>query len=69
MTARYYDEDPKYSEMTPEEKEIRDRIIQVFDHYTRDLDSDFANIGLGIASEDFEDAADDIMVALKLSTI
>ena len=69
MTARYYDEDPKYSQMTAEEKEIRDRIMRVFAHYVKDLDSDFSNIGLGLAEEDFGDIADDIMIALKISQI
>lgn len=63
MTSRWFSEDPEYSEITPEEKAIRDRIIAIISGYTREMEADFYyGSNPGVPVNDYEDVADEIMI-------
>lgn len=63
MPARWFSEDPEYSEITPEEKAIRDRIIAIISRYTREMEADsYYGSNPGVPEDDYEDVADEIMV-------
>lgn len=60
--ARWFSEDPEFSEMTVEEKAIRDRIVKIISQYTTEMEGySYFGSNPGVAEDDYEDIADDIM--------
>ena len=57
--ARWFSEDPEYSEITPAEKAIRDRIVAVMAKYTQEMS--YSGHNPGIEEDAYEDIAEDIM--------
>ena len=57
--ARWFSEDPEFSEISPSEKAIRDRIVAVMARYTHEMS--YSGSNPGVAEEDYEDIAEDIM--------
>jgi hypothetical protein len=60
--ARLYSTNPEYTEISPEEKAIRDRIIAIIDKHTREMEGySYCGSNPGVSVDDYEDVADDIM--------
>jgi len=60
--ARWFSEDPEYSEISPAEKAIRDRIVAVMARHTQEMEGySYYGSNPGIAEEDYEDIADELM--------
>ena len=60
--ARWFSEDPDYSEITPAEKTIRDRIVLVMAKYTQEMEGySYYGSNPGIKEDDYEDIAEDLM--------
>lgn len=60
--ARWFSEDPEYSEISPAEKAIRDRIVAVMARHTQEMEGySYYGSNPGIAEEDYEDVADELM--------
>jgi hypothetical protein len=61
--ARWYCEDKEYTEISKEEKAIRDRIIAVISRHTREMEGySYFGSNPGISEDDYEDIAEDIMI-------
>jgi hypothetical protein len=60
--ARWYSEDPDYTQISTEEKNIRDRIVAILDRHTKEMEGyDYCGNNPGVSVDDYEDVADDIM--------
>ena len=60
--ARWFSEDPEYSEISPAEKAIRDRIVAVMARHTQEMEGySYYGSNPGIAEDDYEDVADELM--------
>ena len=65
--ARFYSEDPKYTEISTNEKAIRDRIVEVISRYTLEMEGySFYGSNPGVAEDHYEDVADEIMIELGI---
>jgi len=65
--ARWYSEIQEYSQMTKEEKDIRDKIVEIMSKHTMDMsNSHFHGSEYGIREDDYEDVADEIMKEFKI---
>ena len=65
--SRFYNTDPEYTEISTEEKAIRDRIIAVIDRHTREMEGySYCGSNPGVSVDDYEDIADDIMKEFKI---
>jgi hypothetical protein len=64
--ARWFSEDPECSEISVEDKIIRDRIVAIIDRHTREMEGySYFGRNPGVAVDDYEDIADDIMKELQ----
>ena len=60
--ARWFSEDPEFSEISPSEKAIRDRIVAVMVKHTQEMEGySYYGSNPGISEDDYEDIAEDIM--------
>lgn len=60
--ARWFSEDPEYSEISPAEKAIRDRIVAVMAKHTQEMEGySYYGSNPGIAEDDYEDIAEELM--------
>jgi len=60
--ARWYSTDPEYTEISTKEKIIRDRIIDIINKHTREMEGySYFGSNPGVSVDDYEDVADDIM--------
>ena len=61
--SRYYSIHPEYTQISKEDKELRDRIVAIMERYNGQVGYATwdGNSEDGISEEDFEDVADDIM--------
>jgi hypothetical protein len=60
--ARWYSEDPEYTEISKAEKIQRDRIVAIINRYTREMEGySYFGSNPGVQEDDYEDIADDIM--------
>lgn len=60
--ARWFSEDPEFSEISPAEKAIRDRIVAVMARHTQEMEGySYYGSNPGISEDDYEDIAEDIM--------
>lgn len=60
--ARWFSEDPEFSEISPSEKAIRDRIVAVMARHTQEMEGySYYGSNPGIAEDDYEDIADELM--------
>ena len=65
--ARWFSEDPEYSEITPAEKAIRDRIVAVMAKYTQEMEGySFYGSNPGVKEDDYEDIAEELMKEFAL---
>lgn len=65
--ARWFSEDPEYTQISPEDKAKRDRIIAIMSRYTREMEGySYYGSNPGIEEADYEDLADDIMQELGI---
>lgn len=60
--ARWYNENPEYTQISKEDKDKCDRIVAVLEQYKREMEHySYYGSNPGIPEDDFEDVADDIM--------
>jgi hypothetical protein len=60
--ARWFSEDPEFTQISAEDKAKRDRIIAIIDRYTREMEGySYYGSNPGVPEYDYEDIADDIM--------
>lgn len=65
--ARWFSEDPEYSEITPAEKAIRDRIVAVMTRHTQEMEGySYYGSNPGISEDDYEDIAEELMKEFDL---
>ena len=64
--ARWFSEDPKYSQITAEDKAKRDRIVAIIARYTYEMDHSHPAGNPGVTEDDYEDIADAIMQEMKI---
>ena len=61
MSARWYSEDPEYTEISAEDKAIRDRIVAIMSRFTREMEYSYHSSNPGMQEDDYEEVADMIM--------
>ena len=60
--ARWFSEDPAFSEISPAEKAIRDRIVAVMARHTQEMEGySYYGSNPGISEDDYEDIAEELM--------
>lgn len=61
--ARWYNEDPEYTQISKEDKATRDRIVAILERYNGQVGYSTwdGHTEDGVNEDDFEDVADDIM--------
>jgi len=65
--ARWFNEDPEYSQITPEEKAKRDRIVAIMSKWTQEMEGySYLGSNPGVKEDDYEDIAEEIMAAFKI---
>ena len=65
--ARWFNEDPEYSQITVEEKARRDRIVAIIARYTTEMEGySYYGSNPGVKEDDYEDIADAIMQEMKI---
>lgn len=65
--ARRYCEDPVYSQISREEKDLRDKIVATLAEYTCEMEGySYYGSNPGIKEDDYEDIAEAIMDYFKL---
>ena len=61
--ARFYSEDPKFTQISTNEKAIRDRIVEIISRYTQEMEGySYFGSNPGVDDDDYEDVADAIMI-------
>lgn len=64
---RYYNEDPEYSQISKEEKLLRDKIIEVISSYTQEMEGySYFGSNPGVPVDDYKDIADEILLTFKV---
>jgi hypothetical protein len=59
---RYFSEDPAYTEISAQDKKIRDRIVAIIHGYTREMEGySYFGSNPGVAQDDYDEVADEIM--------
>ena len=65
--ARWYCEDTAYTEISKEEKDLRDKIVAILAEYTCEMENySYYGSNPGIKEDDYEDVAEAIMAYFKL---
>lgn len=65
--SKYYCDDAEYSQMSFNEKEIRDRIEAILEKYNRNLNYSYTcSDEYGVSENYFEDVAEDIMTEFNM---
>ena len=60
--AKWYSEDPEYTQISKEDKAKRDRIVAIIDRYTTEMEGySYFGSNPGVSIDDYYDIADDIM--------
>ena len=60
--ARWFSEDPEFTQISAEDKAKRDRIVAIINSYTREMEGySYFGSNPGVPEDDYEDIADDIM--------
>jgi hypothetical protein len=60
--ARYFDEDPEYTQISVEDLAKRDKIVAIINAYTKEMEGySYYGSNPGVEVDDYADIADDIM--------
>lgn len=60
--ARYFSEYPEYTEISLEEKLLRDKLIAVIERYTQEMENySYYGSNPGVSKYNFDEIADDIL--------
>lgn len=61
--TRFYSEYPEYSQISKEEKELRDKLVDIISRFTQEMEgySYFGN-NPGVPEDDYEDIAEEILL-------
>lgn len=52
---------PEYTEISLDEKLLRDKLIGVMERYTREMDNSYHSSNRGVPKDDYDEVADDIL--------
>ena len=65
---RHYSAFPEYTEISEKDKAIRDRIAAIIHRHTREMEGySYFGSNPGVAVDDYEDIADDIMIEFGIN--
>lgn len=65
--AKWYSEDPNYTEISIRDFELRKRIEEIMDQHTREMEGySYYGSNPGISEDDYDEVAEDIMTELGL---
>lgn len=65
--AKYYNEDPEYTQCSKAEFEMREKIVAIMAKFTRDMEGyTYFGSNYGMPEDDYEDAAEEIMAAFGM---
>lgn len=65
--ARWYSEFEEYSKISKEEKELRDKLVEVIAQYTKEMEGyNYYGSNPGVSEEDYEDIADDLLLKFDI---
>jgi len=65
--ARWFSEDPEFTQISFENKQIRDKIVAIISRYTTEMEGySYFGSNPGIKEDDYEDIADEIMVEFNI---
>jgi hypothetical protein len=60
--ARWFSENPEFTEISKEDKAVRDRIVAIIASYTREMENySYYGSNPGVPVDEYEDVAEDIM--------
>lgn len=67
--AKWYHEDPEYTQISTEDKILRDKIVAILDTFTQEMEGySYFGSNPGIDNDDYEDVADALMDAFAITT-
>lgn len=65
--ARWFSENPEFTEISLEDKVKRDRIIAIIDSFTSEMEGySYFSSNPGVSQDDYEDLADAIMQEFEI---
>lgn len=65
--ARWYSEFEEYSKISKEEKELRDKLVEVIAQYTKEMEGySYFGSNPGVSEDDYEDIADDLLLKFSI---
>lgn len=65
--SRWYSEIPEYSKISLEEKLLRDKLIEIMNKWTREMEGySYFGSNPGVSEDDYEDVADEILLAFNV---
>lgn len=66
--SRWYSPVPEYSEISEEDKALRDKIVAIIAKHTVEMEGySYYGSNPGIKEDDYDDVADDIMIAFGIN--
>ncbi len=65
--ARWWSEFEEYSKISKEEKELRDKLVEVIAQYTKEMEGySYFGSNPGVSEDDYEDIADDLLLKFDI---
>lgn len=65
--ALYFSEDPEYSDISLENKILRNKIVNIIAAYTKEMEGySYFGSNPGVSEDDYEDIAEELMTELNL---
>lgn len=66
---RYFNPDPEFTQISEKDEALRQRIVTIIDRHTKEMEGySYFGSNPGIARDDYEDVADEIMLELGLTS-
>ena len=61
--TRFYSEYPEYSQISKEEKELRDKLVDIISRFTQEMEGySYFGSNPGVPEDDYEDIAEEILL-------
>lgn len=65
--TRWYCEDQEFTQISKEEKLLRDKIIKVISSYTQEMEGySYFGSNPGVPEDEYEDIADELLLTFKI---
>ncbi len=65
--ARWWSEFEEYSKISKEEKQLRDKLVEVIAQYTKEMEGySYFGSNPGVSEDDYEDIADDLLLKFDI---